>query len=83
MDPRPLTKLKTATAEFATFRDVGTTLRSAGFQGEVLEHYCWDRAKFKALSRLVNAWHLSMQFGPKDEAPGNTLQETQFVVCTP
>eukprot|EP00959_Pyramimonas_sp_CCMP1952_P091020 1905788-Pyramimonas_sp.AAC.1 len=29
MDPRPLTKGKTAIAEFAAFRDVGATLRSA------------------------------------------------------
>eukprot|EP00959_Pyramimonas_sp_CCMP1952_P068168 1422844-Pyramimonas_sp.AAC.1 len=79
MDPRPLTKGKTALAEFASFRENGTTLRQAGFQGCVLEHYCWDRAKFSALSRLVKAWRRSQQFRPSDDAPGDVLQETQFV----
>ena len=57
-------------------------MRQAGHQGEALDHYCWDRAKFTALFRLVKAWHRSETFQPTVEMPCNFLQMTQFVVTT-
>ena len=50
--PLPLTKTKTCPAIFAVEQGSWKSLREMGHRGIAVEHFCYDRAVYSALTRL-------------------------------
>ena len=81
-EPVPMTAGKSAMSEWAILQRDSVSLRQAGHLGPAVEHYCWDRAKFSALTRIAKCFHAQERFPAAGGVSSKVLSLSQFVVTT-